>query len=142
MGRVLFDKLSSLSERILLGRIITEDQVCANITDPSIKKDYLSYSEVLDLQPNVVYLEGGLFAEEDNWKIPSKLADEVCERGGAIIVADADVNELGQRKQAYLDASARLLKAQQTMDRAIVSGLFTAGTRTLGAAESSVNLPR
>jgi TIR domain len=104
-GRVLFDKFKNVSDEVLLGHAIWDDEAHSKLTDSTLRRDLLSYSLVREFQPNVVYIEGGLFANPDGiWKIPQDIADEVCENGGVVIVADVEHNQLYQFKQHYRKA--------------------------------------
>jgi hypothetical protein len=52
-------------------------------------------------------LEGGLFADDNGlWKIPKAIADEICENGGTIIVADVDGNLLAKHREHYREAGS------------------------------------
>jgi hypothetical protein len=104
-GRVLFDRFKELSEEILLGHIVYDDDTFSKVTDASLRRDIISRSLLRQFRPDVVYLEGGLFANTEGlWRIPTDVADEVCANGGVIIVADVEHNDLYQHKQYYREA--------------------------------------
>lgn len=101
-GRALYDRFDNLSEETLLGHTVWDDETSARIKDLEIKNDIISHSLFHDFQPNIIYIEGGLFYDsEGNWKIPKNIVREFCRRGGVLIVADVDINELSRHKSAY-----------------------------------------
>lgn len=82
------------------------DESLETIKDPSVKSDVISHRLVHELNPNVVYIEGGLFANDHGmWRIPQKLAQEICDEGGVVIIADVDHNEWRDRKEQYQSAA-------------------------------------
>ena len=104
-GRVLFDKFKELSEEILLGHMICDDEVFSKITEPALKQDIVCHALVREFRPDVIYMEGGLFADDKGtWRIPKQIADEVCANAGVIIVADVEHNRLYGQKDHYLEA--------------------------------------
>jgi hypothetical protein len=104
-GRALFDRFKEMSEEILLGHAIYDDEAFSKIAEPALKQDVVNHSLVRDFRPDVIYVEGGLFANDEGaWKVPREIADEVCSNGGVIIVADVDHNLLYQQKKHYIEA--------------------------------------
>jgi hypothetical protein len=104
-GRTLLDRFRELSEETLLGHVVYPDEDFANITDPKLRSDVVSFALLRDFKPNVVFVEGGLFGNSDGmWKIPEGIASEICHSGGVIIVADVDHNELREHKAHYRKA--------------------------------------
>lgn len=105
-GRLLFDEFKKISDEILLGHIIVSDEdydsYKGNLKNVN---DVISYSMVNRLNPNFIYIEGGLFANNSGqWKIPRKFAEELGGKGTVIIVADNDINKLREYKDDYQEA--------------------------------------
>ncbi len=91
----------------MLGHLIYDDESYSKVTEAFLKQDIIANDLIRQFRPNVIYIEGGLFANEDGlWKIPRKIAEEFCASGGALIVADADQNLLYQQKEQYAQASS------------------------------------
>jgi hypothetical protein len=106
-GRSLYDRFRHLSDETLLGHLVLEDEVTAAITDQRLKADLVSHALLRDFQPNVVFIEGGLFADSDGtWKIPEAIAREICQSGDVLIAADVDHDELRNHKAHYRSAAA------------------------------------
>jgi hypothetical protein len=109
IGRQLYDEFRRISEECLLGHIVLPSEETSKFSDPQLQKDVISYDLFKRLDPNLVYLEGGLFANHKGlWRIPRPLAEELVTAGAVIIVADADVNELRHHKPHYEEASTFL----------------------------------
>jgi len=102
-GRVLYDRFSELSEETVLGHIVRSDEYAAGV-DPAVRSDIVSLSLLRELQANVLFIEGGLFADRDagTWKVPEEIAREVCQSGGVVIVADDP--DVYRHKMHYLAA--------------------------------------
>lgn len=78
-GRKLFDRFQQLSEEMLLGYVVFNDEVAATFKDPRLQSDIVSYNILRDFRPNVVFVEGGLFTGNDGtWKIPETIARSIC----------------------------------------------------------------
>ena len=106
-GRVLFDRLKELSEETLLGHVIYEDEMFSKVTNSAVRQDIISHTLLRQLRPDLVYVEGGLFADEEGlWRIPRAIAEEICAAGGVIIVADVEHNRLYRHKEHYRAAGS------------------------------------
>jgi TIR domain len=104
-GRVLYDRLRQISEETILGHLVYSDEAAEKIKNPLLKPDVISSSLLQEFRPNVVFVEGGLFASADgSWKLPENMATEFCQSGGVLIVADVDVNEFHHKKAHYWNA--------------------------------------
>ncbi len=104
-GRALYDGFKNVSEESILGHLIYSDEDAAAVTNPRLIPDIVSHRLLRDFQPNIIFVEGGLFATaEGHWKIPEDMADQFCRDGNVLIVADIDVNELHQKKEHYWKA--------------------------------------
>jgi hypothetical protein len=91
-----------MSEETLLGYVVYPDDAAARLTNPST--DIVSLSLLRDFRPNVIYVEGGLFTSEGEWRIPEDTAAEVCKSGGVLIVADVDRGRMSQHAAQYRQA--------------------------------------
>lgn len=108
-GRILYDEFRKRSKESLLGHFVTSDEDAATYNDLPVGDDVISYDLFKRLDPNVIYLEGGLFMDgKGTWRIPRAFAEEFVAAGGVMIVADADANELREKKQPYADAGTFL----------------------------------
>ena len=106
-GRVLYDRFKDLSDEILLGHLVYDDEPYSKVTEDDLKQDILSHDLLRQFRPNIIYVEGGLFANEGGlWKIPRKIAEEFCANGGVLIVADVDQNLLYEQKDQYREAGS------------------------------------
>lgn len=105
-GRILYDELREVAGETLLAHFIVPDADYIKISsDSRIKDDVLSYSMVNKFNPTFIYIEGGLFANDDGmWKIPKDFAEILCERGTVIVVADNDTDDLIKYKKHYEEA--------------------------------------
>lgn len=104
-GRALLDRFRGVSEEVLLGHAVLNDEAAAKIANADVARDVISRSAFERFRPNVVYVEGGLRAGDDDWKLPRDLAEQFCQTGGVLIVADVDGNELNRHRSFY-DAAA------------------------------------
>jgi len=101
-GRNLYDSFRRIAKECVLGHFVTDDEHAKNCNDPSFGSDVISYSLLSHLSPNVVYIEGGLFRDDEGrWKIPRPYAEELLRDGSIIFIADADTNELSSKKTLY-----------------------------------------
>ena len=106
-GRALYDRFHELSEETLLAHIVYHDEDFAGIKDARLRSDVASQALLRDFQPNVVFIEQGLFANSQGiWKVPEDITREICNSGGVIIVADVDHNELREHKDHYRQAAS------------------------------------
>ena len=107
-GRILLDRFREIGET-LLGHIVYSDTEASKMTDSRMVNDVVSESMVGRLSPNVIYSEGGLFANPDGlWKIPQDVATRILREGGVIMIADAAHNEMREYKEHYRSAASFL----------------------------------
>jgi hypothetical protein len=102
-GRRLFDEFTAISEESLLSFAVVEDDNAKSI-HPNVKRDFISKSQCLRFNPNVIYIEGGLFylyGDDWRWRVTETLLKELVARGTVVIVADIDRNYLHQQKKPY-----------------------------------------
>ena len=100
-GRRLFDELRSNSSSTLVSHCVLVDRP----TDKGLTGDVLTPEDFRKFQPDVVFVEGGLFANNDGlWKIPRDIVEEHCRSGGIFVVADVDANEIQNHAAWYSTA--------------------------------------
>ena len=111
-GRALYDRLSEMSDDTLLGHLVLEDTDAASYRE--IGPDIISHSQLREFAPSVIYLEGGLFANNGGWwRVPRSIATEFCQSGGVVIVADVGQSDLfSSAAQAHYSAAATFFRAQ------------------------------
>ena len=101
-GQSLVKSLQDLSDELILKHIVLPDSFTNKITEPALKHDVLSVSVLDALDPDLIYIEGGLFANEDGlWKVPEKIIKERLQLGSIVVVADADCNNVREYKNFY-----------------------------------------
>lgn len=106
-GRKLYDRFTSISDDTILSYMILPDVDAAKYTDPKIKDDVLSETLLKQFDPNVIFIEGGLFVNNKGWwKIPKNILEKYVRSGAVIIIADVEVNELRENKEHYIDAGS------------------------------------
>ena len=111
-GRALYDRLSEMSDDTLLGHVVLADKDADRFE--GLQSDSISHSQLRQFGPSVIYIEGGLFANNDGWwKVPISIATEFCRSGGVVIVADVGINEL-YRNKAHYDIAATFFRARAT----------------------------
>jgi hypothetical protein len=104
-GRKLFDSLDRLADgnSMLAWTVLGDDQL--DSMQKRFRSEFVSWHDVLEFQPNLIYIEGGLFAGDNEWKLPRWLADRLLAAGTTIIVADVDVNAAIRHKPHYEEAA-------------------------------------
>ncbi len=76
-------------------------------TDKAVASDVLTLEDFQKFQPDVIFVEGGLFVNNDGlWKVPRDIVEEYCRSGGVFIVADVDANEIQNNDTWYSAAFA------------------------------------
>jgi hypothetical protein len=126
-GRQLYDQFRSISDDCLLCHMVLPDEEVIKYsssiyTRTRIKDDILPVSLVKSFDPNLIYVEGGLFTEsnldisqenepshtsfkEGQWKIPRGFVEELVANGAVIIIADVGWNQWSHQKSSYRTAS-------------------------------------
>ena len=108
--RKLYDQFLEISDEILLGHAIMYDEGYNEFSNEQVINDVIPYNIVLKFQPGIVYIEGGLLASKDIWKIPEEIAFSLLEKGVVVIVSGVDINRAREYKQEYYNAR-KLLNA-------------------------------
>lgn len=105
-GRKLFDQFKAVSEESLLSFAVIDDEE-AQKTHPNAKSDFLSLMHFVRFDPDVIYIEGGLFyryGDDWRWRIPRPLLEKCVMQSSVVLVADIDRNKLREEKALYLEA--------------------------------------
>ena len=131
-GRHLVDRLRTPGDDLLLGHMIVAEEV----TDHEDREDLISHVEMLQFDPDVIYLEGGLFTGRGGgWRIERPLAEEFVAGGGTLIVADVDWNILNEQRADYAEVADFLGAAASYSDSEPVGGYdedsFWLGTKQI-----------
>jgi hypothetical protein len=106
-GRQLYDRLGKLSEDCLLGHMVLPTEEASKVSDPRIGNDIIPHDLLVRFDPNLIYVEGGLFAGvEGEWRIPRPMAEKCVRDGAIMIVLDVDYNRLGNQKMHYKEATS------------------------------------
>lgn len=74
----------------------THEDIPAGFAD-----DVILHDTFVDFEPSLVVLEGGLFDAGGEWRAPRHLLEAVAMRGGTVLIADADANDMRQNKAPY-----------------------------------------
>jgi hypothetical protein len=69
--------------------------------NPGLAADATDRAEFAAFAPDVVFLEGGLYWNSEDWRVPPDVAMSFVEDGGIFIVADVDRNEAAQNYGSY-----------------------------------------
>lgn len=102
LGRRLFDAFKEIAEECLLAHCVVDE--LPDPLDPRLGTDLVSMETVRRLQPNVVYLERGLFSAGGMWRIDRQLVDELIRGGCVLIAADVDTTRLNEQADLYRSA--------------------------------------
>lgn len=68
---------------------------------PGLANDATDRSEFEDFAPDVVFLEGGLYANPDDWRVPPDVVVDFVDAGGVLIVADVERNDVAEHFDSY-----------------------------------------
>lgn len=100
-GRRLFDKLQANSSSAIVSHCVMMNRP----NDTTLVGDVLTPNDFREFRPDIVFVEGGLFVNNDGlWKVPRDMVEDFCRSGGVFIVADVDANEIETRDILYSTA--------------------------------------
>jgi hypothetical protein len=109
LGRHMFDGLRERAAEAMVGHYVPSSD------EPQPREqdhDTIPIAAVTRLQPEVIYVEGGLHrSPTDPWRFPRVLVEDLVRDGAVLVVADAELNDAVQHKQLY-DEAAPLLGAR------------------------------
>ena len=100
-GRRLFDQIQRNSSSAIVSHCVLRNRP----TGLSLAGDVLTPEDFSKFGPDVVFVEGGLFVNNNGlWKIPRDMVEDYCQSGGVFIVADVDANEIQNHDASYSSA--------------------------------------
>lgn len=100
-GRRLFDEIQANSSAALVSHCVMMNRP----TDRSLAGDVITPDDFREFGPDVIFVEGGLFVNNDGlWKISRDIIESHCKSGGVFIVADVDANEMQNHEASYSSA--------------------------------------
>lgn len=99
-GMKLADRLADGGE-ILVRHWLTDSRAEAIARHPGLAADATDRAEFEAFAPDVVFLEGGLYWNGHDWRVPPDLVVSFVEEGGVFIVADVDRNEMAEHHGEY-----------------------------------------
>jgi hypothetical protein len=100
-GMKLAESLPGDGGHLLVRHWLAESRDEAIARHPGLAADATDWAEFTSFAPDVVFLEGGLYWNQEDWRIPPDVALSFVEDGGILIVADVDRNEVAQRYPSY-----------------------------------------
>jgi hypothetical protein len=121
-GRQLYDALRLRSEDSLLAHRILPTPI-AGAANAGQSRESLSVECLREFAPNLIYIEGGLFADDlGAWKIDWPVVEDMVDRGGVLILADCGTRELSRHRQRYEYAASFLRARAQFTINGVVYG--------------------
>jgi hypothetical protein len=97
----LADQLPGDGE-LLVRHWLTDSRDEAIARKPGRSADATDRAEFEAFAPDVVFLEGGLYTNGDDWRIPPDLAVSFVEDGGVFIAADVERHEMSAHYSSYV----------------------------------------
>src|SRR5262245_61217964 len=88
-GRRLVDAFRQQADCVLAHIVVDE---LPEPLDPRLGTDMVSRASVARFQPDVLFLEGGLFSGVESWRFERRHAEQFVRDGGVFIVADVNAN--------------------------------------------------
>ena len=96
-GRKLYERLQQDSEKNRLGYIVRPGK---DAVEQEFSDDVVTYEELDQLNPDLVFIEGGVL-EREQWRIPEEDIERLVTRGAVVIICDVNWNILNQDKKQY-----------------------------------------
>ena len=96
-GRRLYERFQRDSAACRLAYIVRPDKECV---EPAYARDVVTFAELDELKPDVVFVEGGL-VEDNVWRFPEEILEREAARGAVVFLSDVDWNALNMERQAY-----------------------------------------
>ncbi|MGO9790987.1 MAG: hypothetical protein ACLP8S_16280 [Solirubrobacteraceae bacterium] len=137
-GRLIYEELRRASDEALLAWVVLDAADDNDPIHPNARDDFINHETFAEFRPDVVYVEGGLLADPEHWRIPRKLALATVRSGGVLFIADVDYNKLTHHKAEYRSA-VDLLGACADYGRDDASSPIYGITR--GSLEPEVDCP-
>lgn len=96
-GRKLFERFQRDSEKCQLAYTIQQSK---DVVEPQFSDDVVTYEELDQLKPDLIFLEGGLI-DEDYWRIPEEVLIAQVTKGAVVVICDVDWNTLNHHRKQY-----------------------------------------
>ncbi|MEB3318107.1 MAG: toll/interleukin-1 receptor domain-containing protein [Cyanobacteriota bacterium] len=96
-GRKLFEKLQQDSDSCRIGYMVLADN---DFVGHGLDTDIISESELDELDPDLIFVEGGLIAGEQ-WRIQEECIERYVAKGTVVMVSDVDWQTLYENRRAY-----------------------------------------
>jgi hypothetical protein len=100
-GMRLAERLASDGGDLMVRHWLADSRDEAIARNPGLAADATDRAEFAAFAPDVVFLEGGLYWNSEDWRVPPDVAMSFVEDGGIFIVADVDRNEAAQNYGSY-----------------------------------------
>jgi Putative DNA-binding domain len=100
-GMNLAEQLPGAGGDLLVRHWLTGSRDEAVTRNPALAADATDSTEFEAFAPDVVFLEGGLYSNGEDWRVPPDIAARFVENGGVFVVADVDRNEMTQNYASY-----------------------------------------
>jgi hypothetical protein len=100
-GMKIAEQLPGAGGALLVRHWLTSSRDEAVARNPALAADATDNTEFEMFAPDVVFLEGGLYSNGEDWRIPPDIAVRFVENGGVFVVTDVDRNEMTQNYASY-----------------------------------------
>ena len=111
IGETLFAEIRSRSDDCLAAHRVLPALVAGEMEE-HLAREAVSEELLCEFAPNLIYIEGGLFADSrGSWKIDWPVIEDLIDSGGVLILADCDARELCRHRPRY-EYAARFLRAR------------------------------
>ena len=97
----LAEQLPGARVELLVRHRLTDSRDEAIAGNRGLAADATDRTEFTAFAPDVVFLEGGLYWNREDWRIPPDVVVSFVENGGIFIVADVDGAEMGNSYPSY-----------------------------------------
>lgn len=104
-GERLFEAFRRDADACRLGYVITDYN---EVSDKEYSSDYVTPSQIEELQPDLIFVEGGIIDLGEFPKIKTNDIERYVDAGATVIIADVNWNALNQHRKAYQDIESLL----------------------------------
>jgi hypothetical protein len=101
-GMNLAEQLPGSDGDLLVRHWLTDSRRQAIVGHARLADDATDREEFEAFSPDLVFLEGGLYWNRKDWRIPPDIAVEFVTRGGIFLVVDVDRNEIAHNYDSYV----------------------------------------
>lgn len=96
-GRKLYEQFQRSAEACRLGYIVRPSK---DVVEPGFASDVVTYEELDELRPDLVFLEGGLISG-NAWRVPQDVIEKLVTTGAVVFICDVNWNTLYQEREQY-----------------------------------------